>query len=107
MAPQFAASSSCRWDSTPSFHSPGSVPRSWLVSDTTSWSVIVRVSPLGERTVQTAWPRSSIDSLTVLGAFIQLSGLYAPPSAWIATQPSALTMMRRGAGGRWASSRPA
>ena len=39
-------------------------------------------------------------------AFIQLSGLQAPPSAWMATQPSALTMISRVAGGRWAVSRP-
>ena len=74
MAPQLAASSSCRWDSRPSFHS--------LVGT----QVVARVGhdlverdrqglALGERTVQTASPWSSIASLTVLGAFIQLSGL--------------------------------
>mgnify|MGYP006962127042 CR=1 FL=1 len=41
-----------------------------------------------------------------MGAFIQLSGLKAPPSAWMATQPSALTMMRRTASGKCATSRP-
>jgi hypothetical protein len=34
-------------------------------------------------------------SRRVLGAFIQFTGLYAPTSAWIATHPSALTMIRR------------
>jgi hypothetical protein len=38
--------------------------------------------------------------LSVLGAFIQFRGLYAPPSAWIATQPSDFTMIRRVASGR-------
>jgi hypothetical protein len=108
MAAQLAASSSWRWASTPSFHSPGSTPSSWLESDSTSCSVMVRVSPpLGARTTQHGVPSPSSDSVTVLGAFIQFSGLYAPPSAWTATQPSALTMISRTAGGRWAVRRPA
>ena len=52
-------------------------------------------------------PRVVAASTSVLGAFIQFSGLYAPPSAWIATQPSAFTMISRMASGRWADSRPA
>ena len=75
MAVQSAASSSCRWASTPSFQRPGSTPSSWLVSLSTSCSVIVIVSPLGQRTIQTARPASSTDSVTVFGAFIQFSGL--------------------------------
>ena len=40
------------------------------------------------------------------GGLIQFSGLYARSSAWIDTEPSALTMSRRVAVGRWAVSRP-
>jgi hypothetical protein len=101
MAVQLAASSSCRWASTPSFCRPGSIPSSWVVSDDTEVIVMVSVSPLGLRTVHTTFPESSSTaSVTVLGAFIQLSGLYAPPSAWTATHPSAFTMISRGASGR-------
>ena len=39
-------------------------------------------------------------------AFIQFNGFCAPPSASIATQPSAFAMISRVAWGRWASSRP-
>jgi hypothetical protein len=42
----------------------------------------------------------------VFGAFIQFSGLYAPPSAWIARQPSALIIINRVASGNEAASRP-
>lgn len=45
--------------------------------------------------------------LNDVGEFIQLSGLYAPPSEWIATQPSAFTMTSRSASGSRVSSRPA
>jgi hypothetical protein len=72
------------------------------VSDSTSSSVIVSVSPFGFATVH-----SPSRWISVFGAFIQLSGLYAPPSAWIATQPSPFTMMSRTASGRCAFSRPA
>ncbi len=51
------------------------MPSSWLESLSTSCSVIVSVSPLGERTLHTASPSSSTDSVTVFGAFIQFSGL--------------------------------
>ena len=67
----------------------------------TSWRVIVSVSSFGFVTTQWS-PRST----SVFGAFIQFNGLYAPPSAWIATQPSAFTMINRVASGRWASRRP-
>ena len=67
----------------------------------TSCRWIVIDSPLGLATTH-----SSPLATSVFGAFIQLSGLYAPPSLWIATQPSALTMISRTASGRWASSRP-
>src|SRR5688572_444378 len=43
---------------------------------------MVSVSPFGFDTTQ--W---SPLSFRTFGAFIQFSGLYAPPSAWIATQP--------------------
>ena len=46
-------------------------------------------------------------SVSVQGGLIQLSGLYARSSAWIETDPSALTRMSRVAIGRWAVSRPA
>jgi hypothetical protein len=54
-----AASSSCRWASTPSFCRPGSSPSSWAVSLITSWSVIVSVSPFGLVTVQHRVPSRS------------------------------------------------
>ena len=76
---------------------PSSHSESW----TTSCIVIVRRSPLGFVTSQASSPVTS-----VFGAFIQFSGLYAPPSAWMATQPSALTMISRTASGRCADSRP-
>ena len=41
------------------------------------------------------------------GGLIQFSGLYARSSAWIDTEPSALTRISRVAIGRWAVSRPA
>ena len=78
MAPRLAASSSCRCASTPSFWRPGSTPSEWSESDSTSSIVIVSVSPFGLVTVHTPSPSTSR-----LGATIQLSGLYAPPSAWI------------------------
>ena len=40
------------------------------------------------------------------GGLIQLSGLYARSSAWIDTDPSALTINSRVATGRWADNRP-
>ena len=40
------------------------------------------------------------------GGDIQFSGLYEPPSECTSTEPSALTMSRRRASGRWAVSRP-
>ena len=43
---------------------------------------------------------------TVHGAVIQFSGLYEPPSEWMSTDPSPLSMMTRLAGSRWALSRP-
>ena len=70
-------------------------------SDNTSWRVIVSDSPFGLVTVHR--PGSSA---SVFGAFIQFSGLYAPPSAWTATQPSAFTMISRTALGKCAASRP-
>ena len=97
-----AANSTCRCASTPSFCNPGSTPSSWAESENTSSNVMVSVSPLG--LVTTHCPSASVSRF---GAFIQLSGLYAPPSAWMATQPSALTMSKRVAMGRWALSRPA
>ena len=63
--------------------------------------VIVSRSPFGLVTSHASSPVTS-----VLGAFIQFNGLYAPPSAWMATQPSALTMISRTASGRCADSRP-
>jgi hypothetical protein len=75
MASQLAASSSCRWASTPSFWRPGSTPISNDWSESTSSSVIVSASPLGLRTTHTALPSSPTPSVSVLGAFIQLSGL--------------------------------
>jgi hypothetical protein len=63
--------------------------------------VIVNVSPFWLVTTH-----RSGDTTRVFGAFIQFSGLYAPPSAWTATQPSALTMISRVASGRWADRRP-
>ena len=71
------------------------MPSSWFESDRTSSIVMMSFSPLGLVTVHTPSPSTSR-----LGAFIQLSGLYAPPSAWMATQPSRFTMMRRVAMGR-------
>ena len=47
------------------------------------------------------------DSVIRQGGLIQFSGLYARSSAWIETDPSALTRMSRVAIGRWAVSRPA
>ncbi len=70
MAPQWSASSTCRWASTPSFCRPGSIPRSQAESDSTSSMAMVSVSPLGLVTTQP----SSV-SVRRLGAFIQLSGL--------------------------------
>ena len=46
-------------------------------------------------------------SVTVHGGLIQFSGLYARSSAWMDTEPSALTRISRVAIGRWAVSRPA
>ena len=63
--------------------------------------VMVSVSPLGF--VTTHVPSRSTSRF---GAFIQLSGLYAPPSAWMATHPSFFTIRSRIADGRWAVSRP-
>ena len=68
--------------------------------------MIVSVSLAGLVTVHCTGSVSST-STSVFGAFIQLSGLYAPPSAWIATHPSAFTMISRIASGRCADSRPA
>jgi hypothetical protein len=73
-----------------------------LSSTKTSRKLMVSVSPFGFVTIH--W---SPLSLSVFGEFIQFNGLYAPPSAWIATHPSAFTMMSRTASGRWADSRPA
>ena len=70
MAVGLAASSSCRWASTPSFCRPGSTPSSWAESRSTSSRRMVSVSPLGLVTIH-----RSGSSSTVLGAFIQLSGL--------------------------------
>ena len=72
-----------------------------MTSDTISSIVIVSVSPLVLVTVHR--PGSSTSRL---GATIQLSGLYAPPSEWIDRQPSALTINSRVAIGRWAVRRP-
>ena len=75
-----AASSSCRWASTPSFCSPGSIAEvTASMSDRTSCErdrqrLALRVGH---------GPRSRSAVTKTLGAFIQLSGLYAPPSAWI------------------------
>ncbi len=96
-----AASSSCRCASTPSFSRPGSLPSSWRESLSTSWRWIVITSPFELRTSQ----RSS-SSVSVFGAFIQFSGLYAPPSACTATHPSAFTMMSRVASASFVSSLP-
>ena len=51
--------------------------------------------------------RAAIVSVIRQGGLIQFSGLYARSSAWIETDPSALTRMSRVAIGRWAVSRPA
>ncbi len=51
-----AASSSCRWASTPSFCRPGSSPNSWAVSVSTSSRVMVSFSPLGLVTTQASSP---------------------------------------------------
>ena len=59
------------------------------------------VSPFGVRA--TIAPS---DSSIVHGGFIQLSGLYAFASEWIAIDPSALHRMSRIAGARRAPSRP-
>ena len=71
------------------------------MSERTSSIVMTSRSPLALVTVH-----SVSDSINRLGAFIQLSGLYAPPSAWTATQPSCLTMRSLIAIGRWAERRP-
>src|SRR4051795_12814418 len=60
-----------------------------------------RVSPPG--LVATRRPSSS---RTTHGGLIQLSGLYALASACTAIEPSAFNMMRRGAAGSRAPSRP-
>ena len=62
---------------------------------------MMSVSPPG--LVATRRPSSS---RTVHGGLIQLSGLYALASACTAIEPSALSMMRRGAAGRRAPRRP-
>jgi hypothetical protein len=70
MTSGLAASSSCRWASTPSFDRPGSKPSSWATSLWTSVMVITSVSPFGLRTVQV-----SPSSVRVQGHVIQFSGL--------------------------------
>jgi len=72
-----------------------------VVSLSTSCKTTVSCSPFGLVISQ-----RSGNSRISFGAFIQLSGLYAPPSAWMATQPSAFTMMSRTASGNDASRRP-
>ena len=62
-------------------------------------------SPAAARSTATAARRAP--TVTVHGGLIQFSGLYARSSAWIDTEPSALTRMSRVAIGRWAVSRPA
>ena len=68
----------------------GIVPSGCVVSCSTSSSSMRRVSPFGVRAVITP-SRSSM----VHGGFIQLSGLYAFASEWIAIEPSALKRIRR------------
>src|SRR4051794_13313588 len=96
-----AASNCCSSASTPSFSSPGSSPSSMLVSDTTSCSSMRSDSPFGVRASMTP-----SDSTIVQGGFIQLSGLNALLSEWIASDPSALNMISRVAGASRAPSRP-
>ena len=57
-------------------------------------------------TVHSVTPSSLTSSLTLHGGDIQFSG-QEPPSEWMRTEPSFLTMMTRLAIGRWAVSRPA
>ncbi len=67
----------------------------------TSVMVMASVSP--PLLVTDHWPGSSVSQH---GGDIQFSGLYEPPSECTSTEPSALTMSRRRAEGRWAVSRP-
>ena len=76
---------------------PSSCELSWKISS----SVIRSSSPALLTTRQTPGA-SSIRH----GGLIQFNGLYARSSAWIDTDPSALTMSSRTAGGRCAVNRP-
>ena len=67
----------------------------------TSVIVIWSVSP--DLPVTDQRPGSSV---SLHGGDIQLSGLYEPPSLCTRTEPSAFTMSRRRAAGRWAVSLP-
>ena len=71
------------------------------MSLTTSVRVMISVSP--DLPVTVHWPGASVSRH---GGDIQFSGLYEPPSECTSTEPSALTMSRRRASGRWAVSRP-
>ena len=91
------------------------MPRSWLESWNTSPIEICSVSPSRPWTSQSAVSGSgqaadrvgATVSVNRQGGLIQFSGLYARSSAWIETEPSALTRISRVAIGRWAVSRPA
>lgn len=65
-------------------------------------------SPALFSTVQTSTTPSWSDGVirVVQGGLIQLRGLYEPPSEWMRTDPSALSMIARVASGRCAVSRP-
>ncbi len=77
------------------------MPSSAEMSLIISLMVIVSVSPL--LPVTDHRPGSSV---SLHGGDIQFSGLYEPPSECTWTDPSALTISRRTAGGRWAVSLP-